>query len=551
MVIRTKVAPEVVRERLAKEFLALDIRALIEQYGDVLLPGGDSKGQLNGPCPWRARGECTAKENGFTVWPVLSDRGRHYYCRQCRKSGTILDLVQQLHNKTFRQACELIGIGNVYASDGKWSAPAPLDRNTPASVDPRRIEQLALLHTWYPRMQKALSHDRARAYLAQRAIPFDLADSAGLGYIPALSSMTVVTPEVEKLRRWCDRMVFPVYTTSGERCYAGRSLYLWEPGMDEDEHKELLDGYNARMKAEGGYTVPRWLYTHLQGFFNWQVVASAEDSLIFVEGPFDVLACLACGIGIAISIGTTGVDAGAIPLRIDRAIMALDIDGPGRLAANKLAKAMRRKGIEVEIAAPMGKDWSAAYRLHGRVGLAPLLLSGVTAQAVEQSNIPIEQITEITSNLASNARIEMVERQVQPSELPELPEQEELEIACWVCGADVEEYSPVTGRAYCHVHYMHRDNFSPEEIGAIVARSFTGWNVELIQGQPVKTVEPSIAGAGDFWAYVERQNARPPLNKQGRPMMSRERWAKIRAKQLAWRPNPKLLAHRVSWEASR
>jgi hypothetical protein len=53
--------------------------------------------------------------------------------------------------------------------------------------------------------------------------------------------------------------------------------------------------------------------------------------------------------------------------------MGLDIDGSGRKAAKQLATSLRRKGIDVQICIPAdGKDWSAAYRLHGAQSLAPL-----------------------------------------------------------------------------------------------------------------------------------------------------------------------------------
>ncbi len=53
--------------------------------------------------------------------------------------------------------------------------------------------------------------------------------------------------------------------------------------------------------------------------------------------------------------------------------MGLDVDGPGRKAAKQLTTSLKRKGIDVSICTPIeSKDWSAAYRLHGVQGLAPL-----------------------------------------------------------------------------------------------------------------------------------------------------------------------------------
>jgi DNA primase len=119
--------------------------------------------------------------------------------------------------------------------------------------------------------------------------------------------------------------------------------------------------------------MPRWKYTYQQGFFNWQAVKEF-DTLVFIEGGFDALACMAGGILNAIPIGTTGLDVGLLPINVGGAIMGLDIDGPGRKAAKRLATGLRRKGIDVEACVPAdAKDWSAAFRIHGVQGLVPLV----------------------------------------------------------------------------------------------------------------------------------------------------------------------------------
>ncbi len=204
-----------------------------------------------------------------------------------------------------------------------------------------------------------------------------MAEAQGLGYIPALSEVSHPTPELERFRRWCDRIIFPIFTPKGEIGYCGRSLFLWEPGMDEDEHKRRIDAYNLQMKEQYGdeavwYQISRWKYTYQKGFFNWQAVKEF-DTLVFVEGAFDALACMASGILNAIPIGTTSLDVGLLPLNVCNAIMGLDIDGPGSKAAKDLSKGLRRKGISVQICTTIdAKDWSAAYRIHGMQGLKPL-----------------------------------------------------------------------------------------------------------------------------------------------------------------------------------
>jgi DNA primase len=368
------VTPEMVRERLEAAFYTLDIPAEIERHTSTRFHSVARGKQYGGACPFE---DCSVDSDGFMVWPALTPRGKHYYCRGCKRSGNILDLMQDIKGLGFSDACRELGIQNPYHDgDSTGFTSAQVKRRTP-KAEQWQLDELAYLNSIYLRTKLALQRDRARAYMDERGLPFELAVEHGLGYIPALSEVSLVTPELERFRRWCDRIIFPILTPKGEIGYCGRSLFLWEPGMDEDEHKKRIDAYNVQMKEQYGdkalwHQMPRWKYTYQQGFFNWQAVKEF-DTLVFVEGAFDALACMASGIPNAIPIGTTGLDAGILPLNVCGAIMGLDIDGPGRKAAKQLATSLKRKGIDVSVCmATDSKDWSAAYRMYGEQGLTPI-----------------------------------------------------------------------------------------------------------------------------------------------------------------------------------
>jgi hypothetical protein len=379
--MNTVVSYDVVKKRLEASFCTLDIASEIERHTGIRLSCPDSKKQYNGACPYPG---CSADTNGFVVWPELTEKGCHYHCRRCGKAGHILNLVIDMKNLKFGDACKELGIPNPYKEEGNETYKSFVKRGP--QVEQWQLDELQYLTSIYPRAKLALQRERAKAYLAERGIPLELAVEHGLGYFPALSEVSRVTSELERFRRWCDRLIFPLQTPKGEIGYCGRSLFLWEIGMDEDEHKRRIDAYNLQMQELHGekaiwHQMPRWKYTYQQGFFNWQAIQEATCP-IFVEGPFDVLACLASGIEGAISIGTTGVDASVLPANVYSAIIGLDIDGPGRKAAKQLAKEFRRKGIDVQICTPVdGKDWSAAYRIHGAQGLESLTL---TVEPVER-----------------------------------------------------------------------------------------------------------------------------------------------------------------------
>jgi hypothetical protein len=370
------IIPEMVRERLEAAYYTLDIPTEVERHTSTRLHSVTRGKQYGGACPYP---DCIVDTDGFMVWPVLTPRGKHYHCRGCKRSGDILKLIQDIRGLGFSDACKELGIPNPYLDDDSASILQNSQvRRRVQKAEQWQLDELAYLNNVYPRAKLALQRDRARAYLSERAIPFDLAEAQGLGYIPALSEVSHPTPELERFRRWCNRIIFPILTPKGEIGYCGRSLFLWEPGMDEDEHKRRIDAYNLQMKEQHGnkaiwHQMPRWKYTYQQGFFNWQAVKEF-DTLVFVEGAFDALACMASGIMNVIPIGTTGLDANILPINVCSAIMGLDIDGPGRKAAKQLATSLRRKGIDVEVCiSGDGKDWSAAYRLHGAKGLAPLV----------------------------------------------------------------------------------------------------------------------------------------------------------------------------------
>jgi Toprim-like/CHC2 zinc finger len=380
------------------DFSSLDIPAEVERHTSTRLhPTSRSGKQFSGACPYD---DCSVDENGFTVWRELTDRGRHYYCRGCRRSGDIVKLLRDIRGYSFRQACEALGIANPYeqsASTSTASTPAPAKARGPLAPSDWQVKERDILQGIYPNARRALQRPRARAYLAERGIPYDLAQALGLGYIPPFADIPAdkVTDELRAIRPWCDRIIFPLTSPAGQG-FTGRSLFLWEEGMDENEHKTQIDAYNARMVQEHGekdaprYKVSRWKTTYPAGYFHAEVLESNDD-VIFLEGAFDALALIAGSILNVVATCGTSLDALAIPLHLKSATLAYDGDESGRKAATAIRKLLRR---EVGILDPrictspddgQGKDWSERYRLHGVEGLAPLLDS---ADQVQCSSTP-------------------------------------------------------------------------------------------------------------------------------------------------------------------
>ncbi len=84
----------------------------------------------------------------------------------------------------------------------------------------RDQQEMAALSEGYDEFKQALVEDeKARAYLAQRALPLDVAQLLGGAYVPWSSE---IAPE---FNRFADHLIFP-YTPQG---FLGRTLRGWKP----------------------------------------------------------------------------------------------------------------------------------------------------------------------------------------------------------------------------------------------------------------------------------------------------------------------------------
>lgn len=230
-------------------------------------------------------------------------------------------------------------------------------------------QERSLLTSLYPRMQAALATStRAQVYLQERAIPLEIAQGAGVVYLPASALKSPDTQAQRHLvEKWADRLIFPLWAADGRRGYAGRTLRLWKPGMDENEHKRLVDEYDGQAGKDERGKIRRWRKTNPAGWFGVGS-ASLTPSVIVVEGAFDRLALLAGGIepyDVLALVGTT-LQVDTLPLQVQSLVLALDSDASGQKATQKLAEEARVAGLAVTMCAMpqdgYGKDWSERWR---------------------------------------------------------------------------------------------------------------------------------------------------------------------------------------------
>jgi len=262
-------------------------------------------------------------------------------------------------------------------------APLPTSSFRPNLVRPGRFattiprwqqDEVAALMAVAPLMRECLASSRlVQAYLNERGIPPAIAHAAHIGYVSRSAWERAPVPAEQRplLQRWIGRIVFPLGSPLGGG-FIGRTLLRWEPGMDENTHKAVLDRPGAPR---------RWIKTNPAGWFGFDAPGQLTERVVLVEGGFDRLALLAAGFpaGTVIALVGTAARPGwfvRLAPQVKGVVLALDADESGETAMERLAGEFRRAGLPVALCPPphnrWGKDWSERWRRLGPQSVWPL-----------------------------------------------------------------------------------------------------------------------------------------------------------------------------------
>ncbi len=261
-------------------------------------------------------------------------------------------------------------------ADHRSSSLRPsLLQTRPATTLPHwQRDEVAALMAVVSWMREALTLSRrAQAYINERGIPPAIAHAARIGYVShsAWERAPVSAEPLLLLKRWIGRIVFPLGSPDGGG-FIGRTLLRWEPGMDENTHKTLLDRPGAPR---------RWVKTNPAGWFGFDAPGRLADWIVLVEGGFDRLALLAAGFPATTVIALVGTAARPAWLarsapQVKDVVLALDADLGGKTAMERLADEFRQAGLSVTLCPPphdrWGKDWSERWRRLGPQSMWPL-----------------------------------------------------------------------------------------------------------------------------------------------------------------------------------
>jgi hypothetical protein len=268
------------------------------------------------------------------------------------------------------------------------SPPSCVDQFPPSSFRPDSVrpgrsatpiphwqqDEVAALMAVAPLMRESLaSSQRVQVYLNERGIPLATALASGSGYLSRAvwEQANVAAEQLTLLQRWIGRIVFPLGSPDG-RGLIGRTLLRWEPGMDENTHKAVLDRPGAPR---------RWIKTNPAGWFGFDAPGQLTERVVLVEGGFDRLALLAAGFPASTVIALVGTAARSLWLarsapQVKGVVLALDADESGKTAMARLAGEFRQARLPVTLCPPphdrFGKDWSERWRRLGPQSMWPL-----------------------------------------------------------------------------------------------------------------------------------------------------------------------------------
>ncbi len=249
------------------------------------------------------------------------------------------------------------------------SVVQPLLLPLPKAIPAWQQQELHILCALDGQMRWALARSqRAQLYLRGRGIPLQTALEAGVGYLPsALLNRPEMRKEREVLHRWVDRLLFPLNSPFG-RGYIGRSLWHWQPGMNETIHKALLE-------RPGG--PKRWIKTNPAGWFGVEL-EQLPDTIMLVEGAFDRLTLVAAGLPASqiVALVGTALQVEWLPVQVKTVVLALDGDDGGKEATSRLADQLAQAGLRVQVCpsgqTTWGKDWNELWQHLGQQSLAPV-----------------------------------------------------------------------------------------------------------------------------------------------------------------------------------
>ena len=404
---------------LAELKRSVSILHVCADHGIELSQHGTS--DMKGRCPFHEE-----DEPSFIVTPAKN----LWHCMGCDKGGSVIDLVMQLENITFRQAVDNLMTSTGLLSRGSTASKATKEKKksipeapqteaaaTPTIEPGRAAQLLERVATIYEKNLPQSSE--ALKYFASRGLD-DTGQLAAhrAGY--ANDRLHEILPKSGKVLD--DLKAIGVLSKSGREFFAGCVVF---PVTDVDGNIVTLYGRNIG----GGVKRHVFLPKRHTGLWNAPVIKRYSD-IIVVESVLDALSVETAGFPNVVAIqGTNGLNdsdiADMFRHGVSRIILMLDGDKAGATACEKIRKRIethsdldkQTEPIRVELRIlPEGHDPSSMLETYGIEKLSELILC-------ERGVLPEEAFrTEPPSGSGDGARAE-----AEPA-TPREPSQKEIRV---------------------------------------------------------------------------------------------------------------------------
>jgi DNA primase len=312
-----------------------DISLVIEQFVPLKRAGG---GKFLGLCPFH-----NDSNPSMSVTPHMGI----YKCFACGAGGDVFRFVMEHEKMDFRSAIEFVAntVGFVLPKLSQAQ-----DENYEEKDLIKKINELA--NSWFK--EQLAKSDFAKSYLDKRGIAAKTRDLFGIGYAPhsgflELAGKNGFKPEfvvkaglasekdgraVDKFR---DRLMIPICSLSGMVVgFGGRDLsgnspakYMNSPETPIYNKSEILFGLNNSRKS-----IPK------------------ENSVILVEGYFDVISMFQSGVENVVAISGTAlseIQAKLLARYTKSAYVCLDGDAAGQAATERCIEILLTQSFSVNI----------------------------------------------------------------------------------------------------------------------------------------------------------------------------------------------------------
>ncbi|MCL2101392.1 MAG: DNA primase [Fibromonadales bacterium] len=324
--------PEEVIRRLKEE---ADISLVIEQFIPLKRTGG---GKYLGLCPFH-----NDSNPSMNVNPNMGI----YKCFACGAGGDVFKFVIEHEKLDFRSAVEFV------ANTVGFALPKPMQTQNENYEEKdliRKINELA--DVWF--REQLLKSDFAKNYLEKRGIAEKTIDLFKLGYAPQSGFLEVAgkngfKPELvikaglasekdgKAIDKFRDRLMIPICSLSGAIAgFGGRDLSGNSPAKYMNSPETLI--YN---KSE-----------ILFGLSNSRRAIPKENSVILVEGYFDVISMFQSGVEnvVAISgIALSETQAKLLSRYTKTAYISLDGDAAGQAATERCIEVLLTQSFSVRV----------------------------------------------------------------------------------------------------------------------------------------------------------------------------------------------------------